>query len=171
MLSLRITSLGFTELGKYLNRPMHFLVAHKSYREQVDQQVNGFSNNKYKGYTEKDGGRVKAEEDYIHYAASNQLPGAPLRTPPIKQNVKKKERPPSWQAERNVHSKARCTDHDSVLSEGSASRIVSRGHPTTSNLPKGQTPLVSREAMSRIRHTVPPSILTSIRRSSIAVTH
>ncbi|KAK0516732.1 hypothetical protein JMJ35_001335 [Cladonia borealis] len=63
--------------------------------EQVDQQVKGFSNNKYKGYTEKDGGRVKAEEDYIYYAASNQLPGAALRTPPIKQNLKKKERPPS----------------------------------------------------------------------------
>ena len=136
-------------------------VAHKSYREQVDQQVNGFSNNKYKGYTEKDGGLLKAEEDYIHYAASNQLPGAPLQTPPIKQNVKKKERPPSWQAERNAHNKARCTDRNSVLSEGSVSQMVSRRPPMTSNLPKRQT-LVSRETRGEVGHVTNPPHCTPI---------
>ena len=124
--------------------------------------MSGFSNNKYKGYTEKDGGRVKAEEDYIHYAASNQLPGAQLRTPPIKQNVKKKERPPSWQAERNARSKARCTDHNSVLSDGSASQIISRGHLTTSNLPKRQTPLISRETRGEVGHVTNPPHCTLI---------
>lgn len=120
-------------------------IAHKPHRVQADQQVNGFSNNIYKGYTEEDGGRVRAEEDYIRYAESNQLPGARLRTPPMKQNAKKKERPPSWQTERNARSKARCTDHNSVLSEGSASRMILHDHPTTCSFPKRQTPLMSRE--------------------------
>ncbi len=109
--------------------------------------MNGFKNNIYKAYTEKDGGRVRAEEDYMRYAESNQLPGTQLRTPPIKQNAKKKERPRPWQTEPNARSKARCTDHNSVPSEGSASQIITSGHPTPFNLRKMQTALVSRETL------------------------
>ena len=127
--------------------------AHEPYRQQADQQVKGFSNNIYKGYTEEDGGRVRAEEDYKHYAESNQSPGAQLRTPPITQNAKKKERPPSWQTERNARSKARCTDHNSVLSQGSSSQISLRGHPMTSDLPKRQTSVMSRETLGEVGHT------------------
>ena len=128
-------------------------IAHKPYRQQADQQVNGFSNNSFKGYTEEDGGRVRAEEDYMHYVESNQLPGAQLRTPPITQNAKKKERPPSWQTERNARSKARCTDHNSVLSQGSSFQISLRGHPMISDLPKRQTSLLSRETLGEVGYT------------------
>ena len=118
--------------------------------------MNGFSNNIYKGYTEKDGGRVKAEEDYMHYAQGNQLTGAQLRTPPTKQNAKKKERPPSWQTEKSVRSKARCTDHNSVLSEGSASQTILYSHPAPCSMENKQTPLVSREAPGEVGHTICP---------------
>ena len=131
-------------------------IAHIPYRQKADQQVKGFSNNIYKGYTEEDGGRVKAEEDYMRYVESNQLPSAQLRTPSITQNAKKKERPPSWQTERNARSKARCTDHNSVLSQGSASQINSSGDPTTSDLRKRQTSLVSRETLGEVGHTTNP---------------
>ena len=118
--------------------------------------MNGFSNNIYKGYTEEDGGRVRAEEDYMRYVESNQLAGAQLRTPPITQRAKKKERPPSWQTERNARSKARCTNHNSVLSQGSASHINSCGHSTATDLPKRQTSLVSRETLGEVGHTTNP---------------
>ena len=134
----------------------HLPIAYETYRQQADQQVNGFSNNKFKGYTEKDGGRVKAEEDYLHYAQSNQLPGAQLRTPLIKRNAKKKERPPSWQTETNVHSKARCTDHNSVVSEGSASQSIHHGDPTPYTLQNRETSLVSRETLGKVGHTTWP---------------
>ena len=73
--------------------------------------------------------------------------------PPIRQNVKKKERPQSWQTETNARSKARCTDHNSLLSEGSASRTTIDGHPTSCNLRKSQTSLVSRGTLGEIGHT------------------
>ena len=112
--------------------------------------MNGFPNNEYKGYTEKDGGRVKAEEDYMHYAQSNPIPGAQLRTPLTGKNAKKKERPPSWQTETNVRSKARCTDHNSVLMEGSGYQIVQQDHPNPCNLRQRQTSLVSREMVEAV---------------------
>lgn len=138
--------------------------------------MNGFSNNIYKGYTEKDGGRVKAEEDYMRYAQGNQLPGTQLRMPLIKENAKKKERPPSWQIETNVRSKARCTDHNSVLAEGSASQIFVQGYPKPCNLRKRQTSLVSREVIGAVSQTTNPPdwsplALTLYRTTGTAVTH
>ena len=118
--------------------------------------MNGFKNNLSKGYTEEDGGRVRAEEDYMHYAESNQLPGAQLRTPPITQNAKKKERPPSWQAERNARSKARCTDHNSVLSEGLVSQSTIPSHSTPCDMRRRQTSLVNRETLGGVGHTTKP---------------
>ena len=116
--------------------------------------MNGFSNNEYKGYTEKDGGRVKAEEDFMHYAKNNQVHGAQLPTPVIERNTKKKERPPSWQTETNVRSKARCTDHNSVLSEGSASETILYGHPTRSSLQNRQASLASSETLGKVGREV-----------------
>ena len=118
--------------------------------------MKGFSNNIYKGYTEKEGGRVKAEEDYLHYAQSNQLSGAQLRTALLEQKAKKKERPPSWQTETNIRSKARCTDQNSVLSEGSASQNMLYDHPTTCNLQDRQISLLSRETLGEVGHTTQP---------------
>ena len=117
--------------------------------------MNGFSNNILKGYTEKDGGRVRAEADFMQYAESNHSPGAQFWTPPTKQNAKKKERPPSWQAETNVRSKARCTDHKSVLSEVSASQTVMYPYPTPCSLQHRQT-LISRETPAEVGHTMNP---------------
>ena len=134
----------------------HLPIAYETYRQEADQQVNGFSNNKFKGYTEKDGGRVKAEEDYLHYAQSNQSTGAQLRTPLTKRNAKKKERPPSWQTETNVRSKAKCTDHNSVVSEGSASQSILYGDPTPYTLQNRETSLVSRETLGKVGHTTWP---------------
>ena len=134
----------------------HLPIAYETNRQQADQQVNGFSNNIFKGYTEKDGGRVKAEEDYLRYAQSNPSTGAQVRTPLIKQNAKKKERPPSWETERNVHSKARCTDHNSVLAEGSASQIFGQGYAKICYLRKRQTTLVSREIVGTVGQITNP---------------
>ena len=117
--------------------------------------MNGFSNNILKGYTEEDGGRVRAEADFMQYAESNHSPGAQFWTPSTKQNAKKKERPPSWQAETNVRSKARCTDHKSVLSEGSASQTVMYPYPTPCSLQHSQT-LISRETPAEVGHTMNP---------------
>ena len=41
-------------------------------RTQAEQQVKGFSNNHFKGYTLGDGGRVRTEKDYLEYVQSAQ---------------------------------------------------------------------------------------------------
>ena len=49
-----------------------------------------------------------------------------------------------------------CTDHNSVLSEGSASKTIIYGHPTPCSLQNRQTSLVSRETPAEVGHTTNP---------------
>ena len=77
--------------------------------EKALEQVNRFSGSHWKGFTEASGGRREALRRYDLFVEKEGPKVAQLNTPPSSQSLKKKERSPSWQAEKDRCGKIRRT--------------------------------------------------------------
>lgn len=85
------------------------------YSQEVEKLVKWFPGCDFRGYTERDGGQNAAAQAFKEYVSRQQSTNKQTQTPPISVNQKRKERPASWQAEKDIPRQAQRTKYHGSL--------------------------------------------------------
>lgn len=111
----------------------------RSYSAEAEKQVKGFSHAEFRGYTEDDGGYNAAVKAFEDYTRKHEHPLKQLQTPPRTQTVKRKERPASWQAEKDAPCKVQQIKNDGRGLGAQASIVTKIPHTAASSAPSASS--------------------------------